>query len=114
MRKVIVIVLFILPFFISGCGRTEFNSNTYIHEGKMYIKGEVKPYTGIIKSDKDHAVRYEKEYRDGIMTLRTVYYQNGNKRFVQKGDGGATTFFSPEGEAISKHEYDENGYIGVL
>lgn len=113
MKNIYIIMTFVIPFLLLGCGRTESITNIYEHQGKVYIKGEVEPYTGTLITDGGGWTKTKAKYVEGKRVSATGYYKNGNIRYKNKGLGGPSTYFDPDGNPLSPGEYTKNKYYDV-
>ena len=88
--KYLFIFLLIIAF--TSCG----NSNKTVN-GYRYEKGSDEAFTGTVKFKNGTT----KEYKDGKVTSRTIYHENGQP--------ASTKYKDENGRYYKKVEYDKSG-----
>ena len=137
-KNVLILIMFLLTLTSCGKERIEDMSKLELRDGKIYVIGENKPYTGtFIKKFENGNLREEKNYKNGLrhgkqeiydrsgqlLLLDTYkngqkdgphrgYYENGNLQteamYKNGKNDGATRVYYENGQLWSESKY-KNG-----
>jgi antitoxin component YwqK of YwqJK toxin-antitoxin module len=124
-------VMALAIFLASGCDTPVPEAQTVIKYGRLYVVGEEKPFTGVLKgTDSTHGkpgMRFEKEYVEGIQEGDTYYfYENGvlaaREHYSRGLANGIATYYDERGrlkasihleDGLRGGEHGEAFFVGM-
>ena len=87
MLKKIVLAMFLFFSFGFAEEKTDYDLvETVLKDGKYYIKGTEKLYSGYIEytSNKTGKVALEEDYKDGVIVQERQYYESGALKSIKR------------------------------